>query len=69
MSVLTKPKLSKRGGGSVAAILPKIKDAIERRLNPDSNLIDLSTAENWLIRSELVDLYKSSITQDLTPEV
>ncbi|RMZ66210.1 aminotransferase -like [Pyrenophora seminiperda CCB06] len=49
----------------MASIMPKIKGALEQRSMQDNPNIDLSTAENWLIRTELMDLCKSAISTDL----
>ncbi|KAF2122846.1 1-aminocyclopropane-1-carboxylate synthase 7 [Lophiotrema nucula] len=60
--------LSSRGRSNVDAIMPKIKGAIEERKAKKSSKIDLSTAENWLIRSELIDACKAAINQALTSQ-
>jgi len=45
--------------------MPKIKGALEQRSMSKNPNIDLSTAENWLIRPELMQLCKSAISTDL----
>ena len=66
---LSKRGWSKRGWSNVEAIMPKIKGAVEERKIKTNTNIDLSTAENWLIRSELIDMCKDSIAQQLEPRV
>lgn len=61
-------ELSSRMGGPVAAILPKVAATIEGRTSSKSR-IDLSTAENWLIRQELISLYKEAIDQQLSKQI
>lgn len=58
--------LSSRMGDTIAAILPKITTTVSKRASPK---IDLATAENWLIRSELCRLYKEAIQKGLNNEV
>ena len=60
--------LSKRGNANVEAIMPKIKGQVAERVKENNTNIDLSTAENWFIRSELIDICKEIITQELRPE-
>jgi hypothetical protein len=57
--------LSERGYSNVEAIMPKIKDAVDQRKLKTNTNIDLSTAENWLIRPELTELCKTSIAENL----
>lgn len=49
--------------------MPKIKGAVEERKIKENPNIDLSTAENWLIREELIEICKDSIAQGLEPKV
>ncbi|KAF2201388.1 1-aminocyclopropane-1-carboxylate synthase 7 [Delitschia confertaspora ATCC 74209] len=58
-------RLSRRGGANIKAIIPQIKDAIQEKKKKNTANIDLATAENWLIRSEIVDICKSAIAQEL----
>ncbi|KAJ4390994.1 hypothetical protein N0V93_004593 [Gnomoniopsis smithogilvyi] len=55
--------LSRRGWSNVQSIMPRIKGAVQERSLKHSDKIDLSTAENWLIRPELVELCKASVGQ------
>jgi C4-type Zn-finger protein len=64
-----KPNLSKRGWATVEGILPKIKDTVAERTKKQNTNIDLSTAENWLLRPELIDICKDAINQDLSSRV
>lgn len=51
-----------------SAILPKIAATIAERTSA-TRKIDLSTAENWLIRPEVVEIYKSALQKNLTASV
>lgn len=62
--------LSVRSSEVVEALMPRIRDAVVERTRQDNPNIDLSTAENWLIRKELIDLYQENIQKgDLTTRV
>ncbi|KAF1950196.1 1-aminocyclopropane-1-carboxylate synthase 7 [Byssothecium circinans] len=65
MSTPTDHGLSKRGWSNVDAIMPSIKGAVEQRKIPSNANIDLSTAENWLIRPELIEICKETIMKNL----
>ena len=56
-------RLSKRGLGNVEAIWPRISEASAERdeINTGAPVIDLSTSENWLVRNELIALYKKAV--------
>jgi hypothetical protein len=54
---------------TVAGRMSKIKGALEQRMKQNNTNIDLSTAENWLIREELVDICKGAIADRLQPAV
>jgi hypothetical protein len=62
-------RLSERGGGNVAAIMPKISAAVAERSSKTTTNIDLSTSENWLIRDELVRICKTAVNEKLTAQV
>lgn len=61
--------LSQRGWSNVEAIMPKIKGAVEQRKIANNTNIDLSTAENWLIRPELIEICNEAIVQNLEAKV
>lgn len=61
--------LSSRGWSNIEAIMPKIKSAVEQRSIENNTNIDLSTAENWLLRPELIDTCKKSIARGLEAKV
>lgn len=61
--------LSLRGADNVAAILPRISLAVEERAKKDNTTIDLGTAENWLIRDELINLCREAIPEGLVAKV
>ncbi|UKZ45834.1 hypothetical protein TrVGV298_000027 [Trichoderma virens] len=46
--------------------MPKIRAAVADRTQVDHPNIDLSTAENWLLRAELIDICKEAIFQLMT---
>lgn len=58
-------QLSERMKDTVASIVPGITSALENR----TNKIDLATAENWLVRRELQNIYKTAIHEGITSEV
>jgi aspartate/methionine/tyrosine aminotransferase len=55
--------LSARGNSNVAAIMPKISAAVTER--SQGTKIDLASAENWLLREELIDICKDAIASNL----
>jgi hypothetical protein len=61
--------MSSRGWSNVSAIMPKIQGAVAEREKRDNPNIDLSTAENWLIRPELIELCKKAISTYLVAQV
>jgi gliotoxin/aspirochlorine biosynthesis aminotransferase len=61
--------LSGRSWENVSAIMPKIKAAVQDRVSKESTFIDLGTAENWLLRPELIELCKKSISEGLEPHL
>lgn len=61
--------LSARMSDNIVNILPKIAATITERTATGLVKIDLSTAENWLLRPELLALCKDAISRHLRPEV
>lgn len=65
--------LSKRGGANVEAVWPRISKAVAERENtktePQNAPIDLGTSENWLIRDELIELFKEAVNDGLSDRV
>lgn len=61
--------LSKRGAANVDKIMPGISAALLERTKPTAPRIDLSTAENWLLRDEIIELTKDGIRDGLKPHV
>ncbi|KAK2874943.1 hypothetical protein FQN49_001917 [Arthroderma sp. PD_2] len=59
--------LSKRGAANVEKIMPGISAALLERTKPTAPRIDLSTAENWLLRNEIIELTKDGIRDGLKP--
>jgi hypothetical protein len=61
--------LSKRAWSNVAGIMPQISAAVKAREQTDDSTIDLATAENWLLRPELIELCKTAINTRLEAKV
>jgi spore cortex formation protein SpoVR/YcgB (stage V sporulation) len=61
--------MSRRGYSNVEAIMPKISAQVAERTKKINFHIDLSTAENCLIRPEIVQIYKTAIQEDLCSSV
>lgn len=61
--------LSARGRSNVELIMPMISKLIAEKQRSQDITIDLSTAENWLIRNELIDIFKAAIAENLIPRV
>lgn len=58
-------ELSSRMQKPASAILPKIAATIADRTDA-AHKIDLATAENWLIRPEIAEIYKDALQKNLT---
>ncbi|KAF2128308.1 PLP-dependent transferase [Dothidotthia symphoricarpi CBS 119687] len=58
-------ELSSRMQKPVSAILPKIAATISERTSTTPK-IDLATAENWLLRPEILDICKEAVQSSLT---
>ena len=69
MLVMNDHGLSARGWANVAEVMPRISAAIEERSRQDNPNIDLSTAENWLIRTELIEICKEAVEKNLRAKV
>lgn len=61
--------MSKRGFSNVEAIMPKIRAQVAERTKTTNFNIDLSTAENCLIRPEVMEIYKKAIQEGLSSSV
>lgn len=61
--------LSQRSKAVVNDIMPKISAAVADRTRVDNPNIDLSTAENWLLRDELIEICKEAVSKDMTTKV
>ena len=64
-------QLSKRGDANVSNIMPRIpRTILEAGWAPhEDSIIDLSIAENWLIRDEILEIQKTVVTDYLNREV
>ena len=62
---MVKGGLSARGWANVGEIMPKISAAVKERVQLDNPSIDLASAENWLIRPELLDICRDAISSQL----
>jgi hypothetical protein len=60
--------LSKRMQRTVENVMPKVLTQVTQRSSSNPP-IDFGTAENWLIRQELVDFFKESIAKHLVKQV
>lgn len=49
--------------------MPKIKSEVSERMSKTTDNIDLSTAENWLLRLELIEICRAAIREKLVPRV
>ncbi|KAK5636076.1 hypothetical protein RRF57_011788 [Xylaria bambusicola] len=58
--------LSSRGAANVAAIWPRISQAVKERENRHAPVIDMGTSENFLLRKELISIYKEAIQDGLS---
>lgn len=61
--------LSQRSNAVVQTIMPRISSAVAERTRMDNPKIDLSTAENWLLRDELAEICKDAISEGLEAKV
>jgi histidinol-phosphate/aromatic aminotransferase/cobyric acid decarboxylase-like protein len=60
--------LSERMCSTVESVMPKIATQLAHR-NSSNPPIDFSTAENWLIRPELVEFIKTAVAKELDEHV
>ena len=61
--------LSSRMESIIATVLPRIAVTVAERSSAGRPKIDLSTAENWLVRRELLGIFKEAFAQDVNVEV
>ena len=68
---MTQGYLSERGMMSVTSVVPRIpKTVLEAGDTLDEgNVVDISVAENWLVRDDILNIVKEIIAQKLQPEV
>lgn len=64
-----KAQLSRRAWTTVKTVMPRIRGAVAERSKTQTENIDLSTAENRLIRPDIIVICKESITENLDIEV
>lgn len=61
--------VSTRMSTVIAAVMPKIAVTVANRTSTATPRIDLATAENWLVRDELVTLFMEAVAKDLDHRV
>ena len=64
--------LSRRGTINMNVIMPQIPTSVienAKRGDQDNTIINLSMAENWLIRPELIEICKIAMEKQLAPDV
>ncbi len=61
--------MSKRAFSNIEAIMPNISDQVAEKKRDNDPNIDLSNAENWLLRPELTEICKHAIQDGLTARV
>ena len=61
--------VSTRMSTVIAAVMPKIAVTVANRTSSATPNIDLATAENWLVRDELVTLFMEAVAKNLDPKV
>ena len=64
-------RLSDRGMDNVATVIPRIpKTILEAGNTPDEeDIVDMSVAENWLIRDEILKIEKEVVEKKVRSEV
>ncbi|KAF2235968.1 PLP-dependent transferase [Viridothelium virens] len=67
---ISKGRLSDRGRDNVDSVIPRIpKTILEAGSTPDEDgIIDMSVAENWLIRDEILEIEREVVESKLHPE-
>lgn len=58
-------QLSQRMQRPTEALLPKINSSLAQRNDP-AQVVNLATAENWLIRKEVLQIYRTALQTSLT---
>ncbi len=56
----------------IASVMPKISATVAQRTTTGAAAaapIDLATAENWLVREEILGIYREALARDLGKEV
>lgn len=61
--------LSNRGQLNVDRIMPNVPKSMLEPPEEEDDCIDLSLAENWLIRNEVLEIYKEAISEHYQPKV
>lgn len=62
-------QLSNRGRSNITEIMNRIPAAILEGINSNDDSINLSMAENWLVRQEVLDICKASIQNNFDTHV
>lgn len=68
---IPKGRLSDRGMSNVTTVIPRIPKTILEAGNThdEEEIIDMSVAENWLIRDEILKIEKEVVEKKLRSEV
>jgi hypothetical protein len=61
--------LSNRGRYNVDIFMPTIAAKVDQKVSTTIKKIDLATAENWLMRDELVTMFKTAVSRELVSTV
>lgn len=61
----TMVQLSQRMQRPTEALLPKINSSLAQKTGP-TQVVNLATAENWLIRKEVLQIYRKALQTSLT---
>ena len=61
--------LSIRATQNIDVFLPTISARVAQKLNQKHDIIDLATAENWLMREELLALFREKLLESTQSKV
>ena len=61
--------MSRRGKSNVDTVMPAVLASVGEKLGLPASAIDMLTAENWLVRHELLEIYTQGIQKELIVKV